>query len=204
MLKILAFTDMHGSMSAFKKIKKLVKECDIIVCAGDISIFERDLRKILKNFNDFRKPMILIPGNHESESALEKAARKLDYIMNIQDSFFSTGNYHFMCAEGNGFAYEDPRFKMVGKNFLKKIHVLRKIQHDLRFVLVTHAPPHNTRLDKVMGGHCGNKSIRRFIAKAKPDLAICGHIHENAGKKDRIGKTRIINPGPYGMIVTLN
>ena len=66
---------------------------------------------------------------------------------------------------------------------------------------MTHAPPHNTKLDKIIDGHCGNKSIRSFITKSKPDIAFSGHIHENNGKEDKIGKTRVINPGPYGKIV---
>ena len=35
----------------------------------------------------------------------------------------------------------------------------------------------------------------------KPDLVISGHLHETAGKEDKIGKTRLINPGPFGKIL---
>ncbi|MBS3097214.1 hypothetical protein J4209_00295 [Candidatus Woesearchaeota archaeon] len=43
--------------------------------------------------------------------------------------------------------------------------------------------------------------IKTFILKVKPDLAISGHLHENAGKEDKIGKTKIVNPGPFGKII---
>ena len=54
-----------------------------------------------------------------------------------------------------------------------------------------------------MDEHCGNKDIRKFIDKIKPDLVISGHLHENAGKEDKIGKSRILNPGPTGMLINL-
>jgi len=199
MLKILAFADMHGSKKAFKDIKKKSKDVDLLVCAGDISIFERDIKKILKDFNNIGKPMILIAGNHESEYELKTLCKKYENIFFLIDSGYSVGQYHFICAEGNGFSHEDKRFEKIGKKFLKKIHKIRKSDKNARFILVTHAPPHKTKLDKIMGGYSGNKAIRRFIVKAKPHLALCGHIHENAKKKDTIGKTRVINPGPFGM-----
>ena len=34
-------------------------------------------------------------------------------------------------------------------------------------------------------------------------LVVCGHLHENARKQDKIGKTLIINPGAVGAIVEL-
>lgn len=56
-------------------------------------------------------------------------------------------------------------------------------------------------LDKLAGGFFGNKSIRRFAEQNKVDLLICGHLHENFGKEDKIGKTKVINPGPFGRIL---
>lgn len=47
----------------------------------------------------------------------------------------------------------------------------------------------------------GNKSIRDFIRKYSPKLAISGHLHENAGIKDKLDKTKLVNPGPWGMIL---
>src|SRR3989338_4277221 len=32
---------------------------------------------------------------------------------------------------------------------------------------------------------------------------ISDHLHENAGKEDKIGKTKVINPGPFGKILHL-
>lgn len=74
---------------------------------------------------------------------------------------------------------------------------------DKKIILVTHAPPYKTRLDKLAGEHCGNKSIRNFIEKSRSDLVICGHLHENFGREDKIKRTRIINPGHFGKVISI-
>ncbi len=201
MLKILAFADMHGSMKAFKKIEKNAKNADILLCAGDISIFENDLKKILKRFNKLGVPMIVISGNHESDESLLKHTKDLANVIHKKDDLHSLGNYHFLCSSGDGFAQEDKQFEKTAKRLYKNIKKITANNKDAKFILLTHAPPHKTKQDTIMGGHCGNKAIRRFIMKTKPNLAICGHIHENAGKKDTLGKTKVINPGPFGKIL---
>jgi len=70
-------------------------------------------------------------------------------------------------------------------------------------VLVVHGPPYGTRLDKLGRNHAGNKSIRYFIERNNINYVICGHLHENFGKEDRIKKTNVINPGPFGKIIDL-
>ena len=47
------------------------------------------------------------------------------------------------------------------------------------------------------------RDIKRFIEKNKPILAICGHLHENEGKSEKISKTLIINPGIKGKIIKI-
>ena len=64
-------------------------------------------------------------------------------------------------------------------------------------IMIPHMPPRNTGVDVVHSGlHVGSTSVRRFIEEKRPDLCISGHIHEAVGE-DRIGGTRILNPGPF-------
>ena len=55
-MKILAFTDLHHSMAAIKKLKSKIKtqKPDILVCAGDISIFEQGLNDMAKKRQTIR------------------------------------------------------------------------------------------------------------------------------------------------------
>jgi uncharacterized protein len=195
-MRILAFTDMHGSTKALKEIKKKSKKADILVCCGDLTIFEQHLRKWLLELNKLDKPVLIIPGNHENPTILKKVASNFDNIIFMDARSFEMEEYLILGAEGNGFSMVDKTFNKIAKAFLKILKNNKK-----KYILMTHAPPHNTKLDKIIDGHCGNKSVRNFIIKSKPDIAFSGHIHENNGKEDKIGKTRVINPGPYGKIV---
>ncbi|MDR2123439.1 MAG: metallophosphoesterase [Desulfovibrio sp.] len=63
-------------------------------------------------------------------------------------------------------------------------------------VLVSHTPPYGTACDRLKtGGHAGSRAVRDFIEKYRPEVCLCGHIHEARGE-DRLGPTQIVNPGP--------
>ncbi len=194
-MKLLLFVDLHGSTRALKELKEKAKKVDALVCAGDISIFEERLDYLLSKLNRFNKPVLMIHGNHESENILKKACSKYKNIEFIHNKTYTLDDLIFLGYGGGGFEKEDPEFEVAMKKF--------KDLKNKRFVLVTHAPPYRTKVDELLDGHAGNMSIRKFIEKTKPLVAICGHLHENDGKSDNIGKTKVINPGYKGKIITL-
>lgn len=69
----------------------------------------------------------------------------------------------------------------------------------MKTVYVMHSPPFGTPLDLIQGGSAGSRSIRSFIERNQPLLALHGHIHESRELSgtyfDYIGKTLSINPG---------
>lgn len=201
-MKLLAFVDMHGSNKALKKIKKQAKKADILICAGDLTIFETNLDKLLFQLDKLKKPVLIIPGNHESEASIKQLSKMFENITNIDEKSHIIEDYLFLGYGGGGFSMVDKHFIKVSKKFEKKIKKSGKNPEN-KVILVTHAPPYKTKIDKIMGEPCGNKSIKNFILKVKPDLAISGHLHETAGKQDKVKKTIVINPGPYGKIINL-
>ena len=199
-MKILAFTDIHGSLLALKRIEQKAKtqKPDLLVCAGDISIFEHGIMGILRRLNKLNKKIIIIHGNHEDHSTFRKLSRLFKNITFIHKNHFIEDNVLFLGYGGGGFVMIDREFEKIANTKFKKII---KNNNGKKIILVTHAPPYKTRLDKLIQGHCGSKSIRHFAEKNKVDLLICGHLHENFGKEDKIKKTKLINPGPFGKIV---
>ncbi len=195
-MKILAFTDFHGSPSALKKIiKKAKKEKpDVLLCPGDFTIFEQHMHKLLKKLDSIGIPLLIIPGNHESAFTLAKALKKYKNIIFLHRSFCRMGKYLFLGYGEGGFSLTDRAFNAWGTKMMKKV---KKGDY---VVLMTHGPPHNTSLDEIMGEHCGNKDYTKFIKKNKIPLVFCGHIHETFELVDNIGKSKVVNPGPYGMI----
>jgi Icc-related predicted phosphoesterase len=63
-------------------------------------------------------------------------------------------------------------------------------------VLVSHQPPRGTQCDLARGRHVGSTAIRDAILRHRPELVLCGHIHESAGR-DTLGESAIVNPGPW-------
>jgi len=197
-MKLLVFTDIHGSTLALKRITKKSTSADIIICCGDLTIFEQGLYGILKKLNTIGKRVLVIPGNHENTKRLKKVSSGLSYILFIDERFFETEKHLFFAIEGNGFSLDDKHFDKTIKKHEKKFKENKK-----KLILITHAPPYNTKLDKLFDGHCGNKSIRNFIIKYQPMFAFSGHIHDNFGKHDTLGTTKLLNPGPFGKIVNI-
>ena len=200
-MKILAFTDIHGSLTALRRVQQKVKlqKPDLLVCAGDISIFEHGIVGLLRRLNRLNKKIIIIHGNHEDASTFIKLSKLLKNIIFIHKQAFIKDNALFLGYGGGGFSMIDKEFEKITIKFKNMI----KNNKNKKIILVTHAPPYNTKLDRLIQGHCGNKSIRHFVEKNEVDLLICGHLHENFGKEDKIKRTKIINPGPFGKIIVI-
>ncbi|AWR96822.2 phosphoesterase [Acidianus sulfidivorans JP7] len=75
---------------------------------------------------------------------------------------------------------------------------LKKIENPENVIFNFHAPPINTKLDVAIINnkriHVGSESVRKIIEEYQPLLGLHGHIHESAGT-DKIGNTKIVNPG---------
>ena len=56
-MKILCFVDLHGDKSLLKKLIKRAKkdDIDLVVMAGDLTVFETGLRYFLRKLNDIKK-----------------------------------------------------------------------------------------------------------------------------------------------------
>jgi len=200
-MKILAFTDLHLSRSAYRRIKLKTRfyRPDLLVCAGDISIFEEGLDEILERLNRLGKKLVIIHGNHESETNMKKLCKQYKNIEFLHKSHAVHDQCLFLGYGGGGFALVEPEFNTTGKKFSKLI----KKNKDKKVIFITHAPPYGTKVDLVLDQHCGNKTFTDFIKKNKINYHICGHLHENFGKTDIINGTTIMNPGPYGKLIRI-
>jgi uncharacterized protein len=193
-MKILAFVDTHGSVAAFKRIKELTEKAkpEIMVCAGDVSIFGQNLDMIMQRYSSLKIPLLVIHGNHESEDEMKASCSLFNNVHFIHKKTVEQDGFTFVGYGGGGFAQKDPRFNTFSDNIKHKL--------DKPIILVIHGPPFDTNLDNLSGSHHGSKSYRQFIDIHKPALVICGHLHENSGKIDRLGKTVLVNPGPGRII----
>jgi len=203
-MKVLFFVDTHGSSSKLRKIIEKAKDVDLLVCGGDFTIFEDNMRKILFELNSIKKPILIIHGNHETASSVKDECEQLENLYFIHKTYYITNNLIFYGYGGGGFSTRDEKFTHDSEDFVKELNNLSsKNNKKYELVLITHGPAYGTNTDYLFDEHVGNKSIRDFIIKHSPILAMSGHIHETAGTEDKLHKTRVINPGWDGMIIDL-
>jgi len=195
-MKLLVFTDLHGSKNNLEILLKKAKTADLLVCAGDISMFSMNLKKIISKFKTTKKPLIIIPGNHESPNEIESI--KFDFMIPLHKKIYRINDFVFVGYGTDGFSQEDKEFE----NFIKRVK--SKLKKTDKVILITHGPPFGTKLDKMRYfGHVGNRSYTKAVKKLKPIYYFCGHLHENFNKRDKIGKTFIINTSPQGKLINV-
>jgi Icc-related predicted phosphoesterase len=190
-MRILAFTDLHDHMPFFIKLKKKAEQADIIICAGDMTIFERGIAKVIAKIASLGKETYIIHGNHEEAVNVRNECAKHKNLHFCHKRVFRMNGISIFGYGGGGFSYVDRGFEQFMESFK---YALQK-----KNILVTHAPAYGTGVDMVMGEHAGNRSIRKYVKCF--NLAVSGHLHEANGRKQVIGKTLLINPGPEGRLI---
>tara|TARA_Y100000310_G_C20578738_1_gene761864 strand:+ start:589 stop:1194 length:606 start_codon:yes stop_codon:yes gene_type:complete len=197
-MKILFFVDLHESKKALEQLKKKAKKADLIVCAGDFSIFENKIKWVLREIDRMGKEVLLIPGNHETLGITRNICSASKRLKDIHGQVFKKGELLFVAYGEGGFSDTDPGFE---KFWAKKKQVILDLQKKgLKLIFVTHGPPYGTTVDDMgQKDYVGCKSYTKFIKRHKPLLSVSGHLHENAGKEAWIGKTLVFNPGPKGV-----
>ena len=201
-MNILAFVDLHEQEKEYLALKKKASSADVIVCPGDFTIFEHGLMKWAKKLDALGKPMLLLPGNHEDVVSIKQVCAKSKNLFALHSKAKYIGNVMFVGFGEGGFSSRDERFDRISKKIEVSVAKRRKLHPELKIVFLTHGPPYGNKLDD-LDGHVGCRSYTSFIKKVKPDFAISGHIHENAGKEDKIGVTKLLNPGPSGKIIKI-
>ncbi len=195
-MKIFAFTDPHFDDEVPDSFIERAKDADLVVCAGDFTNFGRNINKIMRGFLKFKKPFVFIHGNHEEGEDFSKF-KKYKNLKYIHKKGFVFGDYLFIGFGGGGFS---ERYKEL-EDLVERV---KKKKSKKTIIFVSHAPVYGTSTDLLNGlGHVGSKSALKFVKEIKPMLVICGHIEENFGQIDNIGKTLIINPGKEGRILEI-
>lgn len=192
-MKIQVFSDIHNDLRALERNVRV--EADIYFAAGDLVSWARGLPACGEVLRPLGKKLYAIPGNHESADDIASFCDDFGFE-NFHEGVFERDGVHFA-----GLGYSNPTpFDTPGEYSEDEIEArLRKFEGLHPLVLVCHAPPHETALDKTSGGiHCGSLAVRNFIDTHQPRWFFCGHIHEAAGTEIRMGKTRARNVGPKG------
>lgn len=189
-------TDIHGAYETAGRI--IAKEAGIsaIIIGGDLTTNgSADEAKVaLREFSKANFPIITVAGNmdpREIEETLSTNSISVNACGTMLDDvgiFGVSGSPFTPMHTPNEISEEEISFR--AHSGWKDVQAAR-IK-----IFVPHAPPHNTKLDKLRSGqHVGSTSVRKFVEQFQPDALICGHIHESRGV-DVLEKTAMANCGP--------
>ena len=196
-MKVLFFSDVHGPDQELYDLKEKAVNVDVVVCAGDFTMIGTNLEKRMSIINNFSKPVILIHGNHEDETLVEILSEKFENIHYLHSSFTKHGEFYFLGHGGGGFGGFDPKLE----KFMNEYNL--NPERNEKTIFIFHGPPYGYEVDYIYGASRGTPHYSEIIRKARPKLVVCGHLHETAGFDKTIDGTRIINPGPKGMILDI-
>ena len=197
-MRILAFSDIHGSYKRVDEILSKESGYDAIIVAGDLTTFgsKQEAEKALRLFQLHGTPLVGVAGNMDPPE-LESTFSFLGVSVNAKG----------VVREGVGFfgVSASPFTPMNTPYEISEEEIARRAEAGWKNVaeaswkvFIPHAPPRDTKVDRIASGsHVGSTAVREFIEQRHPDVVVCGHIHEARGL-DSIGKTKIVNCGPAG------
>lgn len=198
-MKLLIFSDIHGDKAALEKL--MATEADYYFAAGDLANWGRGLEQLGPIMEKRANHVYVIPGNHESEADVAGFCREYGF----HDFHGQTMEIAGHTVAGLGYSNPTP-FNTPGEYSEAELALrLTKFAGLNPRILICHAPPRNTKLDRAgEGRHFGSTAVRDFIEQAQPEYFYCGHIHEAAGQQDTIGKSRGWNVGKRGQVLDLD
>lgn len=182
----------------------MATDADYYVAAGDLVSWARGLEKMAAPLTPKAGQVYVLPGNHESVADIQR--------------FTDQYGYHFLHGEvvelasgvdgkpvkmaGLGYSTTTP-FDTPGEYSEQEMADKLSPFNSLELkILVCHAPPLNTPLDRIKEGlHGGSRAVRDFIETNQPENFFCGHIHEAEGVTLQMGRTRAQNVGKAGYLL---
>lgn len=199
MPRVLIFSDIHTDGRALEKL--MDTEADYYFCAGDLVSWQRGFDKMAALLKRRAGRVYVLPGNHETEQDIVEFCERHGFI-NFHGTSLEVAGVHIA-----GLGYSGPTpFNTPGEYSEAEMAArLGKFAELKPLVLICHAPPLDTTLDRVHEGlHAGSRAVREFIEKYQPRDFFCGHIHEAEGVVEQMGATRAQNVGKRGYLLELD
>lgn len=195
-MKLLLFSDLHADTTAARRLVDAARGVDVLVCAGDLGNVRRDLDLCVDLLATTGKPAVLVAGNNETTDELVAACRGWPGAHVLHGSGVDLGGVSFF---GIGGGVPVTPFGSWSYDFSEADASGLLAGCPSGCVLVSHSPPKGTLDVSSRGQSLGSTAVRDAIARTRPALVVCGHIHADAGRTATIGATPVVNAGPSGI-----
>lgn len=194
-MRLLCITDIHSNGYMLEQILMREAEPDLLIIGGDFTNFGpvQEAEALLELAQMYCPKVFAVAGNCDSAD-IDAMLRRRGVSVHAYGQEFSGIGFFGLSAmppwRGDMYEFSEKqldRFLAQGYEY---------VQAHARLIMITHPPPHNTRVDfNNSKKHVGSTSVRAWMEKTKPALLVCGHIHEARGL-DEWQNTKIVNCGP--------
>jgi len=202
--KFLAFSDHPADSRLQEQMLSLCEQENVglVFIPGDFSShFENEVPdNMVGPFLATGAKVYVLHGNHETEASARFVEEK-----------YSLNRFH-----GKGFVHNDIGFFGAGGaevgpfptsdqeifDALSTSH--EHVKNASKKIMFTHVHPKGSITEKMCPvQETGSAAVRKAIEEFKPDLVICGHIHEAGGIEEQIGSTKVVNVACTGKVFEL-
>jgi Icc-related predicted phosphoesterase len=206
-MRLLVVADLHYSLPQLDWVLGIAADFDVVVMAGDhldlASLVDGRAQSVVvrKYFSRLgaKTRLVTCSGNHDLDSrseAGEKVARRLGGSRN--EGVFS---------DGESFVLDDTLFTIcpwwdgpIARAGIGEQLAEASAKRGKRWIWIHHAPPAKSPTSWGGDRHFGDVELREWIDQYRPDIVLCGHVHQSPFIKDgswvdRIGPTWVFNAG---------
>lgn len=210
MKRIVVLGDVHGHLERLEACLDVVASPrpDLALLVGDVALdpmtrrnrggHDASVRAVLRRTESkLGCPVVFVPGNHDLTDPPADAAGT-----NIDGQVTRVADLDLAGFGGAGPALFDFPYEWTDEQAQGKLSRLFGHAPPPPDVFLCHAPPFGTRIDRLKRGvPVGSRALSEWIARLRPRLFVCGHIHEAFGL-DWVDDTPCLNAGalgePYG------
>jgi Icc-related predicted phosphoesterase len=183
-------------------------DVDVVIGAGDFANRHQGLAETLDLLAAIDKPSVLVPGNGETEDELRDAVAAASWtsarVLHGDGCQIEVAGFGTVDFWGVGGGIPVTPFGDWSYDFDEATGEELLAGCPTGGVLVVHSPPIDTVDHDSSGQIRGSEAIRQAVQSKSPRLVVCGHIHSDWGKQVTLGRSRIVNAGPRGQVLTLS
>ena len=196
-MKIISFGDIHEDYSNLIPLRDELENADLVIVTGDLTNFNgrKEAEKVIEEIMKYNKNILAQLGNLDQPEVNDYLTEK---GINLHRNGFIRDDIGIFGVGGsNPTPFNTPTEFSEDEIEAFLLDGVDKVKNAKFKIMVPHMPPKDTKLDIISAGaHVGSQSVRDFILKYKPDIALSGHIHEARGS-DKIENTVAFNAGMF-------
>jgi len=188
--------DVHDRFDAVPRVLAETGPVDVLVVGGDITTFGTpdDAERAIAPWRPLVPRLLAVAGNMDSPAI---DARLVELGVSLNGRGVAIGDIGIAGVSAAPFSpLHTPHEIRDGELGRLAAVGLAEVSACRVRIFCPHAPPFGTACDRLRSGeHVGSPALRAVVERERPDVVLCGHIHESRGE-DMIGASRIVNPGP--------